>query len=121
MTAGKPKKPVKYNPKKHIVPMAERTYMSALDESENAVLEFIRDQVGHKRFEELTEELENGENNDLKDVSWSIVEHIAGLFKTPQEQYEYSPYSLGGGEDYQPSKNFYSPKDFDNPLGQIDD
>ena len=121
MTAGKPKKPVKYNPKKHIVPMREHEYMAALDSSESFAYDFIIEQIGTKRFNELNAAMENGEDNSLKDVAWAIVEHVATLFKTPQEQFEYCPYSLGGGEDYQPSKNFYSPKDFDNPLGQIDD
>lgn len=122
-TSSKPKKtskPVKYNPKKHIVPMEERRYMEALDESENIVMQFIEEQIGSKRFEELENASMDGKSNDLKDVAWSIIENIASLFKTPQEQYEYSPYNLGNG-DYQPSKNFYHPNNFDEPLGVIDD
>lgn len=111
---------VTYDPNKHIVPMSYHRYLEALDESENIALGFIEQQVGPKRFEELQREYEDGESTELKDVSMLIAEQIAGLFKTPQEQFEYCPYNLGD-EDFQPSKNFYSPKNFDTPLGVIDD
>lgn len=115
-----PKRKITYDPNKHIVPMEYNHYLEAIDESENRAMRFIERQVGSERFEELQNEYMMGKNTDLKDIAMLIAESVASLFKTPQQQFEYSPYNLGD-EDFQPSKNFYSPKNFDTPLGTIDD
>lgn len=100
--------------------MSYHRYLDALDECEAIAYDFIEQQIGRERFEELQQELEDNGTSELKDVAWEIMEQVSSLFKTPQEQFDNCPYSLGD-EDFQPSKNFYSPKDFSKPLGVIDD
>jgi hypothetical protein len=110
-------KRVKYDPKKHLRPLTDHEKCSTYDEVEASVQQFIAEEIGQKRFDELEEE----DYDALKEATVEITESIASLFKTPQEQYEYYPYTLGNDDTNPKNGFFYDPKNTDKPLGKIND
>jgi len=120
-SSSKPKKPkkkkIKYDPKKHLRPLTDHEKCNTYDAVESLVHQIIEEEVGSDRFAELEEE----EPDTLKEATVSITETLASLFKTPQQQYEYYPYTLGDDDANPDDGFFYDPKNYDKPLGVIDD
>ena len=114
-----PKAPIRYDPTVHIRPMEHNRYCGALDGADDNIREFIANQIGEDRFEELDELDIDGQDVTLREAVDRIREEIAGLFKLPQDRYEYYPYNLGkGGDDHNPI-NFYHPDDPEKCLGRM--
>ena len=113
----KVKKKVEYDPKKHLRPLTDHEKCNNYDDTEACVQHFIAEEIGQERFDEL----EETDPDTLKEATVHVTEAIAVLFKTPQQQYEYYPYSLGDDDTNPDDGFFYDPKKHDKPLGKIDE
>lgn len=111
-----PTAPIRYHPADHIHPVPHSRYCDLIDNIEQNIVDWLITQIGEERMEELEELDERDGSGDLRDTVWRIRELVAGLFKLPQEKFEYDPYTLGK-EDYDPL-NFYHPDDHQKCLGR---